>query len=64
MAVRVGPRPAGYRQVMSDSDPSEHDKLMDNDQESEESTQDEVVDQDSEPTMTAPDEDRPTGQQT
>ncbi|MVA76297.1 hypothetical protein GC722_09705 [Auraticoccus sp. F435] len=49
---------------MSDSDASEHDKLMENDQEQggEQVDLDEP-DQDSEPTMTAPDGERPTGTQ-
>ncbi|WP_157677103.1 hypothetical protein [Auraticoccus monumenti] len=45
---------------MSDSDPEEHDKLIEQNQEREEQEQD----QDSEPTMTAPDGERPTGDQT
>ncbi|SDE06723.1 hypothetical protein SAMN04489747_2420 [Auraticoccus monumenti] len=51
---------AGYLDGMSDSDPEEHDKLIEQNQEREEQEQD----QDSEPTMTAPDGERPTGDQT
>lgn len=48
---------AGYLTGMSDSDPEEHDKLIEQNQEREDQEQD----QDSEPTMTAPDGERPTG---
>lgn len=52
-------RAGGYLLGMSDSDPEEHDKLIEQNQEREEREQEQ--DQDSEPTMTAPDGERPTG---